>query len=167
MESTGLTEWNLKLEVREGAIERLYPCSVGGSASSELYTRFNQESDGCVTIESHTSRRNPLPVNGLVVEIDGSRNTRFECRAESKTEGKAGACEINGSLGEILGDDLWGMTQERFSSPKVRVGRTFSKDSLRFRKSWTDPEPREGDSYILKALQKNGQVAWVSPKLYR
>ena len=165
--SSEITNWELLVDVKEGEIEKISPCFGGGAASSELYNSFAQESDRRVRVTSHTSRQNPRPVNGMIIEFKGSGDTTIKCQAKAATDSESGGCIVRGTLEQLIVDDISGMPLDRFSSPKIRLGRALNKGCLRFRKQWKDAHPGERDSYIGKAQQKNGQIAWTSPILFQ
>ncbi len=101
-----------------------------------------------------------------MIVVKGDEKTEITCSAESETDGEKGACELKARMMDLLSDEAWGRPLERFSSPRIRIGRAFTREDLRFRTLWTDEEAAGEDFYILKAQQKNGQIAWSSPLFF-
>jgi len=67
-------------------------------------------------------------------------------------------------LGDLVEDDAWDRVYERFSAPRVRLGRPWGIENLCFESTWTDPAGRA--TYVVKAQQANGHLAWSSPILF-
>jgi hypothetical protein len=163
---TAVTEWRLHLQVTDGKVDEVIPCLSGGPASHELMNLVTEASDANVRIESFTSRRNPIPISGVVVRMQGDAQTRLSLAVESTTEGERGGGFITAALGNLLADDAWLSVHPQLTAPKARIGRPYSVDSLAFRATWSDPEPTRRDSYLIEVRQRNGQRAWSSPILF-
>jgi len=161
-----LTTWEIDLTVGEGHVEKVVPCFAGGAGSIELVNLVRQDSDQHLEIASFTSRANPWPISGVVLLVTGGRDTRLVCDVQSHTDDERGGCVVATSLGELLRDDAWGKVLPRFSSPRIRMGRAYAQHDLAFRAAWEDLAPGERDLYIVKAQQRNGQLAWTSPMLF-
>ncbi len=166
MAAAEATRWKIELSAIGGAIAEVFPCFAGGPASSELSNTYKRLPDSSLRIESFTGRQNPHPTSGLAIVVDGDEKTEIFCSAESETNGEMGACEIKARIMDLFSDDAWGCPLERFSSPRIRIGRALAREDLRFGALWRDEDAAGEDFYILKAQQKNGQIAWSSPLFF-
>lgn len=160
------TDWTIRLTVKDGEIRRVIPCFGGGAGSTTKINSARRIDAGTVEITSYTSRRNPLPINGVVLELDGAPETRIDGAVEGCVDGEAGACVLGGTVAELCGDDVWGMLVPRFSSPRIRLGHAWRVDELRFTAAYRDHSPGPRDTYVFKARQTNGQLVWASPFLF-
>lgn len=166
MDNPELTEWRIDLTVEGGRIARAVPCFAGGAGSVTLENHLRQLSDRQIEITSYTSRLNPRPLSGAVLELEGDGDTSVACQVEALCDGQRGGCEVHAPLSTLIADDVWGKPFARFSSPRLRIGQARSPSSLAFAATWHDPEPGERDTYMIKVQQKNGQLAWTSPMLF-
>ena len=166
MDHPELTIWEIELDLQGGRFGRTFPCFAGGAGSVELTNLLHRRSETAVEIASYTSRHNPVSMSGVVLEIEGDGDTLLGCDVQATSEGEQGGCEMRETVSRLIADDVWGKPFERFSSPRIRVGRAYGRRSLAFRQVWQDPEPGERDTYVVKVQQKNGQIAWASPILF-
>jgi len=90
-----------------------------------------------MAVQSFTSRADPIPINGVILEIDGGYDTALKVEVSTATEGSGDGAKV-----------------ESRAIPKTR------RESRRI---GLIADPGEFDYYYLKVLQKNGQVAWSSP----
>jgi hypothetical protein len=162
------TQWTIRIAVDGGRIVRADPCFCGGAGSTELVNRLVDFTPpaGEVRIESYTSRLNTFPVSGVVLRIDGAADTRLVCEAEAVCGDERGGCRIARPMRELIADDHAEPVLDRFSSPRLRVGRALACADLAFGADWTDLTPTPHDTYFIKAQQTNGQIAWTSPILF-
>jgi hypothetical protein len=160
------TEWKIRLKVAGGEIRRAVPCLGGGAAAVGKLNVIRRPDSRELEIDSFTSRNNPLPTNGVVLEAIGDADTRFECAVEAEVSGIAGGCALRASLAELKNDDLWGAILPRFSSPKIRLGRARAKSELDFESTYRDENPGMRDTYVFRARQSNGHTVWASPFLF-
>jgi hypothetical protein len=163
MTSEALTDWHIRAWVKGGRLERVVPCFAGGAGSVDRVNRIESMLPNEVTFEAFTSRRNTRPTSALLLEVEGNRETRIEVNTVAEHEGKEYGCDLSAGLDELLGRDAWAGISEVFSAPKVCLGRAHPCGELRFDVDWMDPEPGEGDWYLVKVQQKNGHIAWSSP----
>ena len=166
MASADDTDWKLRLKVSGGDIRRIVPCFNGGPGSVEKINLIRRVDAASAEIESFTTRRDPLPINGVVLEIMGDARTRVSCSAAATVGGQSGGCELSATLADLGGDDVWGAVMPRFSSPRLRLGHAWSKSALHFAGVYRDENPGRRDTYVFKARQVNGQMAWTSPILF-
>jgi hypothetical protein len=160
------TDWHIKLTLENGAICQVFPCFASGPGSTKKIDNYSVVSEGSVEIASFTSRRNALPVSSVVLELDCHPSARIRCQAEATIEGQRGGCEVDGTLRELRSDDVWGQVLERFSSPRIRLGKAWAKSELTFSADYEDPKPGPRDTYVFRARQCNGHTAWASPFLF-
>jgi hypothetical protein len=160
------TDWAIRIGMDGGEIRRVIPCLGGGAASVGKMNLIRPIDAQNLEIDSFTSRRNPLSVNGVVLELAGSAGTAIDCRVEATVEGRAGGCEFGATVAELRRDDVWGVILPRMSSPRLRLGRAWTKSELGFESVYRDPNPGHRDTYIFKARQTNGQTVWTSPYLF-
>jgi hypothetical protein len=168
LDSTQTTQWDIDVEIGNGHIDRIRPCFVGGAGSHELLNQAVLDPDTHhLKIVSFTSRRNPLPVSGVVLSLRSDHSTVLKLSARTQTDLDRGACDLSASIAELLQDDRWCSVLPRFSAPKLRIGRPYPISALAFQQTWTDPVAElqlpTGDFYVLKVQQTNGQLAWSSP----
>ena len=149
-----------------GRFTGAFPCFAGGAGSVELTNLLHRRSDTLIEIESYTSRHNPVPISGVVLEIQGDGDTSLVCDVRAECEDERGSCQMQATLSRLIGDDDWDKPFARFSSPRIRVGRAYAKQKLAFQTTWLDPAPSNRDTYVVKVQQKNGQIAWASPILF-
>lgn len=166
MNAEELTLWDLSFSVEDGALTEAVPCFCGGAGSAELVNEIVEASETGVRVRSFTCRRNPSPVSGVVLRITGHGGTRLTCEATGEVDGDRGGCRIGSTLSPLAEDDAGDALLERFSSPRIRIGRALSARDLAFHSTWRDPCPAARDTYILKVQQRNGQLVWTSPMLF-
>jgi hypothetical protein len=166
MDHPELTQWEIALSLQGGRLKRAIPCFAGGPGSVELVNLITEQNEDYLEIESFTSRLNPQPISGVVLEVAGDGDTLFDCQVDAESEDEKGSCQIRATLRDQLSDDTWAEPFTRFSSPRIRLGRGYATKSLAFHVQWEDPEPGLHDTYIVKAQQQNGQIAWASPILF-
>lgn len=161
------TDWVIRVQVKNGAIRRVIPCFGGGAGSTTKINSTRLLDAQTLEINSFSGRRNPLPINGVVLELEAEPDTRIDCVVQGAVDGVAGNCEVGATLAELAVDDVWGALVPRFTSPRIRLGHAWEIDALRFNGSYGDESPGPHDTYVFKARQTNGQMAWASPFLFR
>lgn len=161
------TDWDIRVRIEHGEVRRVIPCFGGGAGSTIKVNSARLLDPHTVEIHSFTSRRNPLPINGVVLELEAGDDTRVDCLVNGSVDGQAGQCELGATLAELATDDVWGAIVPRFSSPRIRLGRAWAVDALRFEGAYRDEFPGPHDSYVITVRQTNGQMAWASPFLFR
>jgi len=165
LSSRDVTQWRIRLGVRRGELKRVVPC-LGGGGCEELCNLFSVGPDGTVEIESYTSRLGRRPINGVVLEAAGGEDMLLAGEVRTRTGSESGGCEVRATVGELLREDFWAKVSPRFSAPRIRIAGPVAAEAVRFRTAWRDEDPSARDSYLIKAQQANGQIAWSSPILF-
>jgi len=160
------TDWLIRVRVTNGEIHRVIPCFGGGAGSTTKVSSARLIDPHCAEISSFPSRRNPLPINGVVLELEAREDARIDCQVSGSVDGQDGGCEVGATLAELALDDVWGAIVPRFSSPRIRLGHAWALDELRFETVYRDTLPGPHDTYVFKARQTNGQMVWASPFLF-
>jgi len=117
-----------------------------------------------LTVDSYTSRVNPLPTNSVVLEVKAGRECRLAL-AISGQHPKGGPFQVSCKVGmdALDGNDTSLSISDSFSAPRVRIGPALNKGKLCLAAEFVDSEPGEKDFYFVKVVQKNGHLAWSSP----
>lgn len=161
------TDWDIRLRLQGGNVGRVIPCFGGGAGSVAKINSARVLDSQSVEIKSFTGRRNPLPINGVVLELEGGLDTRLDCAVNGAVDGQTGACEIGATVGELLRDDVWGAIVPRFTSPRIRLGHAWARDEHCFEAVYRDEAPGTHDTYVFKVRQANGHMVWTSPFLFK
>ncbi|MEO7649912.1 MAG: DUF3604 domain-containing protein [Bryobacteraceae bacterium] len=161
--SLELTDWRIRVTIRGGSLGRALPCLTGGAGSTELLNRIHPRSPQELEIESFTSRLNPRPTSAAVLDMYCDPATAIDVYVRANSNGVDHACEIHTTVGELEVADVTEPISQVFSAPKIRIGRPYASEALRFRANWKDEHPGRDDFYMVKAQQRNGQCAWSSP----
>lgn len=161
--SSHITTWSLQGRVEKGRLVRVTPCLAGGDASAEHLNLVHPVENNRFAVESYTSRRNPLPTNAVVLELEAGPAGRLHLDVAG--EHPAGPFRISHSadLRDLHEQDEQVVVMDYFSAPKLRLGPALPKSALHFAAELVDPEPGHRDFYLVKVLQKNGHLAWSSP----
>jgi uncharacterized protein DUF3604 len=163
MTSDEVTDWHIRAWVKGGQIQQVAPCFAGGGGSVEKLNRVLSVSPTEVDFEAFTSRKNSRPTSAIVLKVLGCVDTRIEVAVQSEHKGQRCACDLSGSMIELMQRDEWRCLSEQFSAPKIRLGQVHHHSETMFAVDWTDPDPGEADWYLVKVQQKNGHIAWSSP----
>lgn len=166
MDNPELTQWQIELALQGGILRRVVPCFAGGAGSTELLNLIEEQRDDYLAIRSFTSRDNPMPISGVVLEIEGGPDTLLGGQVTAAVDDERGEDAFRVPLSGLYADDHWLKPLTRFSSPRLRVGQAQSPDSMAMRLNWRDESPTDRDTYVVKAQQRNGQIAWASPILF-
>jgi hypothetical protein len=167
MTSREVTDWRVEARVAGGEVTRVVPCFAGGAGSTEKVNAVTERSAHAVAVRAFTSRANPRPTSGVVLEVAGTGDSRIQVSVEAEHAGRRHACGMSARIGELLAGDAWTVVSDVFSAPRVRLGYAYRLADVSVTGSWTDPEPADGDFYLLRALQRNGHMAWSSPIWFR
>lgn len=163
LSSRETTTWAIHGRLEGGAVKRAHPCMGGGAGSIELVNLLELLGPTEFTIESFTSRQNPIPINAVVLDLEIDEVAAIELDITGAHPAGPFAVKHRVRLADLVGKDEWVAAFDSFSAPKLRLGPLLSKADLTLDASFVDPDPGASDFYYVKVLQKNGHMAWSSP----
>lgn len=158
------TEWRLRFTVTQGRVTEAIPCFVSGPDTTEKTNTVNiGKGGGEVTVHSVTTRSNTLPVQSVVLRIEGGPTTHCRLLVSGTFEGTVYETERRYTVKDGLLDDTHLSLSASFTSPRLKIHRLLTASELSFVQDWRDEAPTTRDFYYVKVLQQNGHCAWSSP----
>lgn len=166
MKSKEVTDWRLKANVDNGELVGVCPCFAGGDGSVEKINGIEEWNECGVEWISFTSRLNVRHGNAVVLRVKGSLDASIRVSGEAVRGGENHPISTETRLRDLKQREHWSAIGN-FSSPKMRIGYPFGSNERVITGEWIDDQPGSDDFYMLKAFQKNGQMAWSSPIRFR
>jgi len=167
MTSEEVTDWKITVDLADGQIVDVLPCFAGGAGSVEKVNKVESVAPQRIVLSAYTSRLNSKPISEIVLRIAGDAATRISVDVDACYKGESCGCRLAATIGGLVERDEWAAVSKLFSAPKIRLGQLHGGSETRIDGAWTDPDPHDGDWYLLRVQQANGQAAWSSPIWFR
>lgn len=153
-------DWAMRVQVERGRIARFFPCLQSMPFDEQRRHRFERRGDGGLDIRSYTARKNAYrenPNQSVVLEIEGGPETVLKLAlAEPVAQASAH------TLGELQRGSA-----NLFTGPFPKEGyqwhRVVPRAASALEGRCTLEVPTGRSHAYLRARQKNGHLAWVSP----
>lgn len=166
MGSKEISRWDISIKVEYGEIIQSTPCFCGGPDITEKENSIEHQDSHNLVINSYTCRSNFNPTQAVILDIEGGPDALLNIYFK----GKWGSNEFSRSISikkrNLKNSDAYFDILSIFTAPKLKIHKKLPYESLYFNKKWKDIDRGgEGneDFYIVKVLQRNGQMAWSSP----
>jgi hypothetical protein len=162
MKSDNITDWHVKLSVKNGEIEKLSPGFSGGACDKRI-NKITNFSSAEIEFDSFTSRANRYPVHSLSFRCKGDESTELILEYSANIAGVNNNGKIVTTVSELKSEDKWSSVDGSFSSPVLKLGDLSPESMIDISGEWSDINMKKDDWYLLKVQQKNGHIAWTSP----
>ncbi len=155
-----ITDWRMKLTVRDGAIRRVFPCLQSMPFDEDRRHRFEKAGDCELAIVSYTARQNAYrenPNQSVVLEIAGGADCELTLDLQSPVQMTSST--TLGALAQASHHQFTGpFPQEAFQWHRVvALASSALSDRVEL------PVSGARSSIYLRVRQRNGHTAWVSP----
>lgn len=155
-----ITDWEFVVSLTNGQILRAFPCFASGPFDEERRHRITQTGPRELSIRSFSSRRDAYagnPNHSVVIELQAPEDTYI--RVERNAPGKAyDEVSIAGLIEQSKNMHMGPLPAESY-----QLHRIVPSHLSRLQDRVCLPTPA-GSSYVyLRAKQRNGHMAWVSP----
>ena len=119
-----------------------------------------------VRIGSYTSRRNARPVSSVVLLWDGPDDSRITVVYHGHRDQQDFSGEFTRAKHYLHESDHLEAAWDALSAPKLKLHALACRSSCELSMECEDAGPRNGDSYLVRVMLANGEVAWSSPIWY-
>jgi hypothetical protein len=157
-----ICSWDMAIRVNAGKFLQVIPCFQSAPFAEDLRDTLQVISPREIHIRSHTSRERCFaedPTKAVVVEIEGSPNTKLTIQFDRPTQQV-----VSARLIDLLRDNLITFTGV-FTSESHIVHRLVGPDAYSATVRFHDRRDtaRSPDWYYVRLRQHNGHMAWSSP----
>jgi hypothetical protein len=163
MSSEAATVWNIEATASGGSFRAVEPAFCGGAAAVDRVNRLTVEGDARFTVDCLTSRRNVHPVSGVLLRWHGGEDSALTLRIGGTKQDTEFQRELTITKAELEAGDAEVGVLDAFTAPKLKVHRILPVEALTLEDAFTVANPRPGDFFVWRILQRNGQMAWTSP----
>lgn len=163
MSSEAATVWNVEGTVTGGRLDAVEPYFCGGAAAVDRVNRLTVDGDSRFAVDCLTSRRNVHPVSGVLLRWHGDGESELTLRVAGDKQGTGFRQELKVSKEHLATGDVEIGAFDTFTAPKLKVHRILPVGGLTLDDAFTLANPRPGDFFVWRVLQRNGQMAWTSP----
>jgi len=158
-----VTIWDVEIEIENGEFHEVVPCFAGGGGSVEEIHAVTAFDSRRVCFHAYTARANSRPTGSLVLRYEGNAASRLKVRMCAKWGDRIFNREFSGSNAELISGTICQDLVNEFISPKISLSVQAAGAETLVGGEFCDNEESSPAWYLLKAQQRNGQIAWASP----
>lgn len=163
LSSTLVTTWDIQLHVKGSVMTSVVPSFCGGAGSVVEENLLTVEQQRGLRALSYTSRSNSRPVSSLSFIWKGPPTASLQLEVSGRNGDRPFSRRLLIAKQELLHHDRYISAFDLFSSPKIKLHSLIPAGQRNVEISTRDTAAAEGDFYLLKVEQENGQMAWCSP----
>jgi hypothetical protein len=177
MEDSSVAGWTLDVSLLHAKVLAHHAYFSSGAKTVDLMDSVETTNDESIHIVAHTSRTNSVPVQTVLLELEGSLDAVIGFQATCSTQDREYTRQGSFLGKDLCEDDRYVYMDDSYAVPKIKFHRLLSKNSLRHRFSWDaadlkalfqdNPCQNPYRSLFFKIVQKNGHHAWTSPMFFQ
>jgi hypothetical protein len=163
LSSETVTTWDIRVKTHGAQLTDLSPAFCGGAGSVTEMNILHSDNDRHFRVTSFTSRKNILPTSSVSFLWNGPRSSSITVGVTGRNGESPFSRRLTATKKNAVSRDHHVSAFDRFSSPKLKLHALIPPGERSMELRTTDEAAADGDFYLLKIEQENGQMAWCSP----